>query len=94
MSGLARGAARSRKRAAAPGRLTGKKFLPARQRKKTFALGFLASELAGPPHRFVLLSGRSFRRFLVEPSALHLAEANLRIGSIELQTVPTAGSNR
>jgi len=69
-----RGPPGTRKWAAAPGRLTGKKFFAAWQRKKAFALGFLTSELAGPPHRFVLLPGRPFRRFLVEPSALHLAK--------------------
>ncbi len=65
-----RGPPGTRKWAASPGCLTGKKFFAAWQRKKAFALGFLTSEFAGPPHRFVLLPSRSFRRFLVEPSAL------------------------
>src|SRR5712691_13508414 len=63
---------RKRKRAT-PGGSVGHRLL-CRSCNQTFALRFLARQLACPPHRFASFPRRLFRRLLVESSALHLAE--------------------
>ncbi len=52
----------------------GRHLLSFRSDNKPFALGLLASELAGATDRFSLFTVRSFGRFLVKSSALHLAK--------------------
>lgn len=57
-----------------PGGSAGRRLLSFGGSDKSFALGLLARELAGSPDRFSLFTVRSFGRFLVKSSALHLAK--------------------
>ena len=52
----------------------GRHLLPFRSGNKPFALGLLASELAGATDRFSLFTVRPFGRFLIKSSAFHLAK--------------------
>src|SRR3979490_3009372 len=70
--------ARSGKRAARR-RSAGQRFLRHRGGDETFALRFLAGELARAAHRFTLLPRQSFRWLLVKSSAFHLPEDALAL---------------
>jgi len=72
---LRRNFARDRKWAASTsGQSAGWHLLSARRGDKAFALGLLASELAGSADRFTLFPRRFFGWLLVKSPALHLAK--------------------